>query len=201
MDFVIKGKKRLNSIQLTPAETKKVNNREITTTWERTITMVTELLHEIICSEFPLIISPIFAHLESKKSGRPANKKRKVEKKKITKPLAKKHSKNKKLGFKCGICTKEFPTARTLNNHCSSVHPKQNLICNVPTCTFKTKLEQELQDHTKEKHERSICKLCATITIGTAHKLHHENTIHGKEINPPVKNNKPWVQLKKNLNK
>ena len=55
--------------------------------------MVTELLHEIIYSEFPLVISPIFAHLDPKKLGKPANKKRKVEKKK---PLAKKLGKNKK---------------------------------------------------------------------------------------------------------
>ena len=93
----------------------------------------------------------------------------------------------------------KFPTARTLNNHCSSVHPKLNLVCEDPTCNFKTKLEQEMKDHTKELHERSICKFCRTITVGTAHKQHHENTIHGKEIHPPV--NKPWVQPKKNLRK
>ena len=156
--------------------------------------MVNELLQEIIYSKFPLVISPIFAHLNPKKSGN-QTKKRKMEKKK---PLAKKLGKNKKLGFKCGICTKEFPSARTLNNHCSQVYPKLNLLCTIPTCTFKTKFEKELQDHTKEKHERSICKLCGTITIGTAHKLHHENTIHGKEFNPPVK---PWVQPKKNSKK
>ena len=92
MDFVVKRKKRLNSIQLTPAETKKVNNRVVKTTWENTVTMVKELLQEIIYSEFPLVISPIFAHLNPKKSGNPA-KKRKVEKKK---PLAKKLGKNKK---------------------------------------------------------------------------------------------------------
>ena len=103
-------------------------------------------------------------------------------------------AKIKKIGFKCGICTKEFPSARTLNNHCSQVHPKLNLLCTIPTCTFKTKFEKELQDHTKEKHERNICKVCATITIGNAHKLHHENSIHGKEFSAPAK---PWVQPKK----
>ena len=55
--------------------------------------MVTELIDEIIYSDFPLIISPIFAHLGPKKAGRPANKKKKTQKKKVTKPLAKKHSK------------------------------------------------------------------------------------------------------------
>ena len=60
-----------------------------------------------------------------------------------------------------------------------------------------TKFEQELKDHTKELHERSIFKFCIIVTVGTAHKQHHENTIHGKETHPPVKNNKPWVQPKK----
>ena len=81
MDFVITGKKRLNSIQLTPGETKKANNRVVKTTWENTVTntrlvptnrentvkIVTEILRDIIYSEYPLKISPIFAHLKSKK--------------------------------------------------------------------------------------------------------------------------------------
>ena len=156
--------------------------------------MVKDLLDEIIYSEFPLIISPIFAHLGNIQKGKPTKKQ--AERKKVTKPLAKKHSKIKKLGFKCGLCAKQFQTARVLNNHCSSVHPKLNLVCKDLTCNFNTKIEQELKDHTKELHERNICKFCSTITVGTAHKQHHENTIHGKETNPPVKNNKPWVQPK-----
>ena len=51
--------------------------------------------------------------------------------------------------------------------------------------------------HTKDLHEKSLCKLCGTMLVGAAHKQHHENTIHGKETQPPVKTNKPWVQPKK----
>ena len=61
-------------------------------------------------------------------------------------------------------------------------------------CTFKTKLVKDLQDHTKEKHEKNVCNVCGTITIGTTHKLHHENSIHEKQLNAPAK---PWVQPKK----
>ena len=71
MDFIVKGKKRINTLQLTPEVTKKLNNREVTTTWESTVSMVTELLQEIIYSEFPLVISPIFAHLNTQKQGTP----------------------------------------------------------------------------------------------------------------------------------
>ena len=100
----------------------------------------------------------------------------------------------KKLGFKCGICTKEYPSARTLNTHCSKTHPKQNLLCTSVKCTFKTKLETELQDHIKNKHERVECKNCGVITIGYAQKLHHENSVHGKETHAPAK---AWIQPKK----
>ena len=96
------------------------------------------------------------------------------------------------------ISTKEFPSAKTLNNHCSQAHPKLNLLCNIPTCTFKTKFEKDLQDHTKDKHKRVVCKVCAKITIGYAQKLHHENSVHGKESHAPAK---PWVQQQKNIHK
>ena len=63
MNFVQKGKKRLNTTQLTPEGSKKLNTRDTITHWERNITMVKDLQDEIIYSEFPLIISPSFAHL------------------------------------------------------------------------------------------------------------------------------------------
>ena len=59
MNFVQKGKKRLNPMQLTPEGSKKLNTRDTITPWERNITMVKDLLDEIIYSEFPLVISPI----------------------------------------------------------------------------------------------------------------------------------------------
>ena len=71
------------------------------------------------------------------------------------------------------------------------------MVCKESTCNFKTNLEQELKDHIKDMHERNACKDCNTITIGTAHKKHHENAIHGIETQPPVINKKPWVQPKK----
>ena len=140
--------------------------------------MMEELLREIIYSQFPLKISPIFAHLKTKKP-----KKGKMAKKKPIKNLGK----IKKISFKCGICTKEYPSARTLNNHCSKTHPKQNLLCTIPKCTFKAKLEKDLQDHTIEKHERVTCKVCDKITIGYAQKLHHDNSVHGKESHAAAK--------------
>ena len=39
-----------------------------------------------------------------------------------------------------------------------------------------------------------ITKLLTNYTVGTAHK---QNTIHGRETQPPVITNKPWVQPKK----
>ena len=66
MDSILKGKKRLNSTQLTPAGSKKLNNRDIAT---NIATIVKDLIDEIIYSDFPLIISPIFAHLGTKKIG------------------------------------------------------------------------------------------------------------------------------------
>ena len=95
------------------------------------------------------------------------------------------------------MCTKEFSTAKILNNHCSSLHPKLNLVCKESTCDFKTKSEQELKDHAKDMHERNVCKDCNTITVGTAHKKNHENAIHGTEAQPPVINTKKWLRPKK----
>ena len=54
-------------------------------------------------------------------------------------------------------------------------------MCKEPTCDFKTKFIQELKDHTKEMHERNVCKECNTITVGAAHKTNHEKITHGKE--------------------
>ena len=71
MDFIVKGKKRINTLQLTPEVTKRLNNREVTTTWEHTVSMVTDLLQEIIYSDFPLVISPIFEHLNTQTQGKP----------------------------------------------------------------------------------------------------------------------------------
>ena len=66
------------------------------------------------------------------------------------------------------ICTKEFSSAKILNNHCSSLHPKLNLVCK------ETRFVQELKDHAKDMHERNVCKDCNTITVGTTHKTNHE---------------------------
>ena len=197
MNFVQKGKKQLNPTQLTPEGSKKLNTRDTITPWERNITMVKDLLDEIIYSEFPLVISPIFAHLGNKQPQGKPTKKKQAERKKITKPLSKKIIKLKKLGFKCGICTKEFSTPKLLNNHCSSLHPKLNLVCKESPCDFKTKLAQELKDHIKDMHERNVCKECNTITVGTAHKQNHENAVHGTETQPHATNKKPWIQPKK----
>ena len=131
-------------------------------------------------------ILSIFDHLKSKKP--------KAKKQPKTKPPVKNLGKIKNLGFKCGICTKEYPSIRTLNTHCVKTHPKQNLLCTSTKCTFKTKLEIDLQDHIKTEHERVTCKECGAITIGYAQKLHHENSVHGKETHVPAK---VWIQPKK----
>ena len=135
-DFINKGKKRLNLVQLTADVNKKLNTRLIPTDRDKTVDMIREILSDIIYSEYPMKISPIFAHLKSKKP--------KTKKKTKNKPPVKNLGKTKKLGFKCGICTKEYPSARTLNTHCTKTHPKQNLLYTSAKCTFKTKLETEL---------------------------------------------------------
>ena len=66
-DFITKGKKRLHSVQLTADVTKKSNTRLIPTNRDNTVDMIREILRDIIYSEYPLKISPIFAHLKSKK--------------------------------------------------------------------------------------------------------------------------------------
>ena len=79
-------------------------------------------------------------------------------------------------------------------------------MCKESTCDLKTNFIQALKDHTKEMHERNICKECSTITVGTGHKKKHEKTTHGKEREPehshlqteaPVTSKKGWVQPKK----
>ena len=81
-------------------------------------------------------------------------------------------------------------------------------MCKEPTCDFKTKFIQELKDHTKEMHERNLCKECNTITVGAAHKTNHEKITHEKEregehshplTKPPAVSKKGWVQPKKLL--
>ena len=71
-------------------------------------------------------------------------------------------------------------------------------------CDFKTKLIQELKNHTK-MHERNVCN---TITVGTAHKTNHEEITHEKEgegehshpvTKPPAISKKGWVQPKKHF--
>ena len=63
-DFINKGKKRLNLVQLTADENKKLNTRVITTDRDKTVDMIREILSDIIYSEYPMKISPIFAHLK-----------------------------------------------------------------------------------------------------------------------------------------
>ena len=82
MELVQKGNKRLNTTQLNPEG----STRDTNTQWERNITMVKDLIDEIICSEFPLIIAPIFAHLGNiQPKGKPTKKQ--AERKKNTKTL------------------------------------------------------------------------------------------------------------------
>ena len=69
-DFITKGKKRLHSVQLTANVTKKSNTRIVPTNRDNTVKIVREILRDIIYSEYPLKISPIFAHLKSKKQKR-----------------------------------------------------------------------------------------------------------------------------------
>ena len=59
----------MNTLQLTPDVTKKTNTRLVSAIMETTVTMIEELLREIIYSQFPLVISPIFAHLKTDKPG------------------------------------------------------------------------------------------------------------------------------------
>ena len=66
-DFMTKGKKSLHSIQLIADVTKKSNTRLVPTNRENTVKIAREILREIIYSDYPLKISPIFAHLKSKK--------------------------------------------------------------------------------------------------------------------------------------
>ena len=152
---------------------------------------------------FPMLISPIFAHLGFYKTQGKLSKKHSDLRK--AKTLPKRLTKIKKLGFKCGICKKDFTLAKSLNNHSSSLHPKLNLVCKEPMCDFKTKFIQELKDHTKDMHKRNVCKDCNTITVGTAHKTNHEKITHGiggesehthPITQPPVINKKGWVQPK-----
>ena len=81
-----------------------------------------------------------------------------------------------------------------MNTHCTKSHPAQNLLCTNAKCTFKTKLETALADHIRTEHARIECKDCGIITIGCAQKLHHENTVHGKETQTHPK---VWIQPKK----
>ena len=111
-----------------------------------------------------------------------------------TKPTTKNLGKIKSIGFKCGICTKEYPSVNTLNTHCIKVHPKKNLLCTTPKCTFKTKLEGELQNHIKSEHEKVTCKDCGIITTGQSQILEHENTVHKKAAVEPTKK---WIKPKK----
>ena len=67
MDFISKGKKRLNTVQLTTPENKKMNTSLIPTNRDKTVEMMREIISEIIYSNYPMKISPIFAHLKSKK--------------------------------------------------------------------------------------------------------------------------------------
>ena len=67
MDYINKGKKRLNIVQLTAPDNKKINNRLIPTTKDKTVEMIREIINEIIYSHYPMKISPIFDHLKSKK--------------------------------------------------------------------------------------------------------------------------------------
>ena len=152
--------------------------------------MIEQLIDEIIESTYPIIVPSIFDHLKTKKPTA------KYKKKPKTKPPAKNLGKMKTIGFKCGICTKEYPSVNTLNTNCVKTHPKKNLLCPNPKCTFKTKLEGELQNHVKTEHEKVTCKECGIITTGQAQKLEHENTVHKKETVGPTKK---WIQPKKNL--
>ena len=68
MDYITKGRKRLNLVQLTTSDNnKKINNRIITTNRDNTVAMIREIIDEIFYSTYPIKIPSIFDHLKSKK--------------------------------------------------------------------------------------------------------------------------------------
>ena len=77
----------MNSVQLTADVTKKLNTRLIPTDRDKTVDMIREILRDIIYSEYPLKISPIFAHLKSKKPKKLKNSKSKAPVKNLRKKV------------------------------------------------------------------------------------------------------------------
>ena len=65
MNFIQKGEKRLNITQLTPDGGKKLNTRNIITQSDKdkNITMVNDIINDLIHTMLSMLISPIFAHL------------------------------------------------------------------------------------------------------------------------------------------
>ena len=67
MDYINKGRKRLNLVQLTTSDNnKKINNRIIPTNRDNTVAMIREIKDEIIYSTYPIKIPSIFDQLKSK---------------------------------------------------------------------------------------------------------------------------------------
>ena len=76
MDYINKGRKRLNLVQLTTSDNnKKINNRIIPTNKDNTVEMIREIINEILYSHYPMKISSIFDHLKSKKPKAKKNQK------------------------------------------------------------------------------------------------------------------------------
>ena len=81
-----------------------------------------------------------------------------------------------------------------------------------PTCEYKTNNVQSLAAHSKELHEKNLCKICNTITVGSAHRKDNDKTVHGTDTTHPtiipriqpiiketIAQKKEWVQPPKNF--
>ena len=88
-----------------------------------------------------------------------------------------KKTKNKKIDFACGTCGTEFNSMKKLNDH-----PILKLSCKDTGCESKTNKTKCLVVHSKEIHERKVCKYCNALTIGFPHREDHEKTVHGTDI-------------------
>ena len=67
LNYISKGRKRLNSVQLTaPDNNKKLNSRVVSTNRDYTVNIIKSLLDEIIESAYPLFVPSIFDHLKTR---------------------------------------------------------------------------------------------------------------------------------------
>ena len=75
---------------------------------------------------------------------------------------------------------------KKVNNHSSVEHPILKLNYKDPTCEYKTNNEQSLALHNKELHEKNLCRICNTITVGSPHRKDHEKTFLGPDTTHPT---------------